>query len=286
LTSAVRQIFPAPADGRDIAPDDIEALARLYAYPETDGRPWLRANMIGSADGAAALNGRSGGLSGAADRQVFSVLRSLADVILVGAGTARAERYRPVRLAEAWPQLRAGRTPTPPLAVVTAGLNLDPAGPLLAAGPGLARTIVLTTQAAPTERVVAAGRHADVIVAGRQMVSPAEAVAALAERGHQRILVEGGPSLLGQLVVGGQLDELCLTYSPVLAGGLAGRIIAGPAWAGRADAAEPVPPQLGLAREAAAELGVLASLDLAHVLTDEGYLLCRYLRAERGPAVP
>ena len=282
----MQQIFPAPAGGRDIALDDIDALARLYAYLQAGVRPWLRANMIVSADGAAALNGRSGGLSGPADRRVFSVLRSLADVILVGAGTARAERYRPVRLAEAWPQLRAGRAPTPPLAVVSAGLNLDPDGPLLAAGPGLARTIVLTTQAAPAERVAAAARHADVIVAGRQMVSPAEAVAALAERGHRRILAEGGPSLLGQVAVGGLLDELCLTYSPVLAGGLAGRIIAGPPWAGRADAAEPVPPQLGLAREAAAEMGVLAGLDLAHVLADEGYLLCRYLRAQRGPEVP
>jgi riboflavin biosynthesis pyrimidine reductase len=286
LTSAVLQIFPASACGREIALDDVDALARLYAYPEPGGRPWLRANMIASADGAAALNGRSGGLSGASDRRVFSVLRSLADVILVGAGTARAERYRPVRLNEAWPRLRVGRAPTPPLAVVTAGLNLDPDGPLLAAAPGLARTIVLTTQAAPAERVAAAGRHADVIMAGREMVSPAEAVAALAERGHLRILVEGGPSLLGQFTADGLLDELSLTYSPMLAGGLAGRIIAGPAWAGRAGAAEPVPPQLGLAREAAAELGVLASLELGHVLADEGYLLCSYLRARRGPEIP
>lgn len=280
----MKQIYPVPADGRDIRLDDIDALAELYAYPEPGGRPWLRANMISSADGAAALNGQSGGLSGAADRRVFSVLRSLADVILVGAGTARAERYRPVRLAEAWPQLRAGRAPTPPLAVITAGLNLDPDGPLLAAAPGLARTIVLTTEAAPADQVAAAARHADVVVTGPQVVSPAAAIAALAERGHRRILAEGGPSVLGELAAGGVLDELCLTYSPVLAGGPAGRIIAGPPWAGRAEEAGPATP-LDLATEAAAEVGVLASLELALALADEDYLLCRYLVKHRGPAI-
>ena len=57
--------------------------------------------------------GRSGGLSGDADRLVFSVLRSLADVILVGAGTARAEQYRPVREREVWAALRRGRAADP-----------------------------------------------------------------------------------------------------------------------------------------------------------------------------
>src|SRR5450755_2308348 len=98
----------------------LDVLAGLYAYPEDAARaarPWVRANMVASADGAAWLAGRAGGLSGLADRMVFSVLRSLADVILVGAGTARAERYRAMSPAEAYPRLREGRTATPPIAV-------------------------------------------------------------------------------------------------------------------------------------------------------------------------
>ncbi len=81
----------------------VARLAEIYAYP--DGT-WVRANFISSADGAVSLDGRSGGLSGKADRLLFHVLRALADIILVGAGTVRAEHYGLARLD--WPQLRAG----------------------------------------------------------------------------------------------------------------------------------------------------------------------------------
>src|SRR5438067_11390610 len=115
----MQQIYPAR--GEDAGPD----LAVLYAYPDLAGQPgraWVRANMIASADGAATLSGRSGGLSGRADRQVFAGLRGLADVILAGAGTARAERYGPAEPGGeqdgwdrgGWARLRAGRPATAP----------------------------------------------------------------------------------------------------------------------------------------------------------------------------
>ncbi len=59
----------------------------------------VRANMIFSADGAAGFQGRAGPLSCPADQQLLRALRAYADVVLVGAGTARAEHYGPVRLA-------------------------------------------------------------------------------------------------------------------------------------------------------------------------------------------
>ena len=85
----MRQIFPAAAAAPEIGAgqDAVAALAGLYAYPPGP-QPWLRANMVTSVDGAGWLDGRTSGLSGAADRLVFSVLRSLADVILVGSRTA------------------------------------------------------------------------------------------------------------------------------------------------------------------------------------------------------
>jgi riboflavin biosynthesis pyrimidine reductase len=273
----VRQIFPAA--GRPIgepAPGSaghaaLTALARLYRYPEAGrpaGRPWVRANMVASADGAATLDGRSGGLSGPADQVVFAVLRSLADVILVGAGTARIEQYRPVQLAETWPELRAGRPPTPPIAVVTRQLSgLDAAGPLLATAPGQARTIVLTTEAAPAARRAQAARTAEVIVTGPDRIAPGAIIAALAERGYRRVLTEGGPRLLEQIVAAGLLDELCLTINPVLAGGWASRIVTAPQAGGRRAGQADLPAQLGP-----------AELSLAHVLEDSGHLLCRYLR--------
>jgi riboflavin biosynthesis pyrimidine reductase len=267
----VRQIFPAAAQAPEIesvapgagpAASAVTALARLYAYPPVAARatPWVRANMVESVDGAASLDGRSGGLSGDADRLVFSVLRSLADVILVGAGTARAEKYRPVSQSRIWPVLREGSLPAPPIAVVTRELDLDLDGPLFAGSDGQPRTIVLTTRAAPAARRAAAQARADVIPAGRDSVTPAAAVAALAARGYRKILVEGGPNLLGQITEAGLLDELCVTFSPMLEGGRAGRILAAPASSSAAGpSGEP-----GLA--------------LAHVLEDGGSLLCRYLR--------
>src|SRR5215470_18344899 len=92
----MRQVYPGGSALTDAA------LAGLYAYPDPGAPPrcWVRANMVASLDGAAAVDGRARGLSGEADEQVFAMLRALADVILVGAGTARAEHYAPVRRSE------------------------------------------------------------------------------------------------------------------------------------------------------------------------------------------
>ena len=135
--------------------------------------------------------------------------------------------------------------------MVTRRLDLDPDSPLIAAAPPHARTIVITTAGAPRDIRAELSRHADVIVAGQETVDLKAAVSALAGRGHRRMLAEGGPHLLAQLIEAGLLDELCLTIGPLLAGPGASRIVAGPA-------GPPVP------------------LALAHVLADGGFLLCRY----------
>jgi riboflavin biosynthesis pyrimidine reductase len=244
----VRQLLPAGGPGGDADPGQ---LARLYAYPEA-GRPWVRANMVASVDGAASVNGRSGGLSGRADREIFGLLRSLADVILVGAGTARAERYRPAQPASIRPELRTGRSATPPIAVISGRLDLDPHLELLTAAPADARTIVITCDRAPDKQRAAVAECADVLVAGGEHVDLKAALDALGARGHRRVLTEGGPHLLGQLAARGLLDELCLTISPLLAGPGPGRIVDG----------ETIPGGL--------------PLTLGHLLEDEGFLLGRY----------
>jgi riboflavin biosynthesis pyrimidine reductase len=228
--------------------DDAE-LARLYAYPRAR---WLRANFVTSADGAGFLDDRSEGLSSDDDRRLFGLLRVLADVILVGAGTARTERYKPARRREALAAFRAGRPPTPPIALVSRTLNLDLDSPLFAAAPADARTIVITCEAAPAARRASVAAAADVIVAGGEAVDPKEAVAALAARGLSRVICEGGPHLLAHVAAAGLLDELCLTISPLLAGPGPHRITAG----------APFPPQ---------------PMRLAHVLEGDGFLFCRYV---------
>jgi riboflavin biosynthesis pyrimidine reductase len=256
----MRQVYPGGSAVTDAT------LAALYAYPDLGAPParWLRANMVASLDGAATVEGRSGGLSNAADEQVFAMLRALADVILVGAGTTRAEGYGPVRPESEglrWAWLREGRTPSAPIAVVTRALDLDPGGALLADAPSHARTIVITTSSAPAQRRAAVARTAEVIIAGEASVDLKAAVDALAERGYQRISCEGGPHLLAQLAGTGLLDELCLTISPLLAGPGADRILTG---------GLPMPG------------GGARPVTLAHALEDEGFLLCRYVRRDAG----
>ncbi|MUL43485.1 pyrimidine reductase family protein [Streptomonospora sp. PA3] len=215
-----RALLPQPQAEAD--------LAAAYAYPENLTRPWLRANMVASADGGAwGPSGRTRDLSSPPDRAVMGVLRGQADVVLAGAGTARIEGYRPVRPREVWGDLREGRPATPPLAVVTRTLDVHP--DLFEAAPPHARTIVLTTESAPAERRKEAARCADVVVAGEESVRPEAVLEALAERGLYRVLTEGGPHLLAEFTAAGLLDELCLTLSPRLLGPEATRIVAGAA---------------------------------------------------------
>lgn len=232
---------PDVADSQDLDPGQLD---RLYAPPD---RPWTRLGMVSSLDGGAALAGLSAGLSGDADRYVFALLRSRADVVLVGAGTARAEGYRPARVAAERQAARVarGQRPTPVVAVVSRGGGLPADSPLLEPGAG---TLLLTTERGAQE--APAGLEA--VVTGTDEVDLAAGLAALRARGLAQVLCEGGPSLAGDLAAAGLLDELCLTTSPVLAGGPGPRLLAG-----------------------TEELGSRARL--ASLLHDDGALLARWL---------
>jgi riboflavin biosynthesis pyrimidine reductase len=216
------------------APLDLAGWVAAYAYPTDppDGW-WLRANMVASVDGAAVgPDGLTRKISSDTDRDLLALLRAMADVILVGASTAVAEKYGPDRVRPEHAPLRAaaGQSPTAQLAVVSNRLDIDPAGPLFATAQ--VPTVVLTAAQAPAERLRALRRVADVVVVGEQRVDPAAAVAALVERGHRKLLCEGGPRWLAALAGAGLLDELCLTLSPVLVGGPAMRILDSPGTVG------------------------------------------------------
>jgi len=252
----MRQVFPAP--GPDL---DDGALASLYAFPAGSG--WVRANMVASADGAAEASGQSAGLSSAGDRRLFAVLRGLADVILAGAGTARDEKYKPVRPPEGgrgggWgASLRSGRPAVPPIAVVSARLDVDPSSALFTSAAADSRTIVITCSSSPADqRAALASAGADVIVAGSSSVDLKAALDTLASRGLTRVSCEGGPHLLGSLGAAGLLDELCLTVGPLLAGPGATRVMAGSPW-------DPATPH---------------RMHLAHVLEEDSFLFTRYTR--------
>jgi riboflavin biosynthesis pyrimidine reductase len=228
---------------------DLEA---AYAYPTGD-RPWLRANFVLSADGAASRGGLSATLSGPPDKRVFGILRALCDVVLVGAGTVRAEDYQPVRIGPVRAEIRArhGLSGCPPIAVLTRTLDLDLASPLFtqAAVP----TLVVTSSAVASARLAEARTVAGVIVHDGD-IDLALLVSQLADRGLSRILCEGGPDLLGDLLRRELVDELCLTLSPALVGSPVERRLTGDL---------PLPKPL--------------SLSLAGVHSDEDFVFLRYL---------
>ncbi|WP_205474117.1 dihydrofolate reductase family protein [Nocardioides sp. SYSU D00038] len=190
-----------------IGPDTSD-LATLYAVPRT---PWLRVNMVATVDGSATGDsGRSGSINNAADKRVFDTLRRLADVVVVGAGTARVEEYgptdRPVvvvsRRGEVPETLRGAEPGAVRLATCAAADGLTAARDLL--GP---------------EHVLVLGDHRVDLERLRDV---------LAGQGLRHVLCEGGPHLLRDLLAVGAVNELCATVVPRLVAGDHPRITSGP----------------------------------------------------------
>ncbi len=223
----MRHVWPPGGPSGEL---DRPALAGVYAYPDALARPFVRVNFVASADGAVSdAAGLSGGLDAPGDRQVFGLLRELADVVVAGAGTVRAEGYRGVRTS---PELRArrrerGQAEVPPVAVVTTSASVAPDAALLT--DTTVPPLLLTTAAAADGARSRLGGAAEVVAVGDADVTPAAVLAALAERGLHRVLCEGGPSLFGSFAAADLVDELCLSLAPQLAGAGPGRILDGPA---------------------------------------------------------
>jgi riboflavin biosynthesis pyrimidine reductase len=208
--------------------------------------------MIFSADGAAAFGGRAGPLSCPTDQRLLRILRGLADVVLVGAGTARAENYGPVILSDAARARRQheGRAEPPPIAVVSRSGEL-PAR--LFSKPE--QPPILVTCARTAARYDRDDDRQHLLVAGEDSVNVSRAVAMLRERGMHRILCEGGPTLLDELVEADAITELCLTLAPKLA------------------ASQPVGYRTEPAR-----LRAPVTMRLEHTLVCDGYLFLKYRR--------
>jgi riboflavin biosynthesis pyrimidine reductase len=264
---------PAPASSGN-TPDVTFSLGRLEPSAQTPGvdqlvesfglwnrpdvpaaRPRVLLNMVSTADGRATLAGRSGGISGPADRALFHALRAPVDCVLVGAGTVRTERYgRIIRD----PSVRArraqhGLTEEPLACIVSGRLAIDPDLPLLHEPE--ARVVMLTASAASLEPSAAS---VDYIRAGEGQLDLPRGLIELAERfAVQTVLCEGGPHLARQLFGAGLVDELFLSLSPLLAGG------------------EPAGGE-ALRILAGSELEPPTALELLDVLRSDSYLFLRY----------
>lgn len=241
----MHRLLPAPAG----EVDTLDA----YALPAVNG-PHLRVNMVTSVDGAATVEGRVGVLSGTSDHDLLHELRSLCDVLLVGAGTIRAEGYGPLHVSDDQRRrrLEAGQHEVPRIAVLTRSLDLDLAAPVFTRA--TARPLLVTVAQAPAERRAAAEEVADVVVAGEHAVDLGRALQALADLGLPRVLSEGGPRVLAEMFAADLVDELCLAVAPLVTLGDELRITAGPA------------------------LPQAKQLHLGHVLESEEFLFLRYVR--------
>jgi riboflavin-specific deaminase-like protein len=235
----VQLIYP---ERKATSPEELAADLRLHELAPP-GRPYLGINMVASLDGKATLDWRTKGLSTEVDRRLFHHLRTQADAVMVGAGTAREERYgrmtkndelRDKRLAE-------GRTPEALAVVVSGRLGLPADLPLLNEPE---QTVLIATGAEHSldgvRGVVEYARVGDDLP---------RLLAELPERGVRSVLCEGGPMLNSFLFAAGLVDELFLTMNPKVVGGAAALTIV----AGR-ELVEPVELDLVSVAEAEGEL--------------------------------
>lgn len=245
-------------------PDDAFDAVALAEQRYADWPEGVRANMVMSLDGAAVFQGKVRPLSSRTDQRLFHALRAMADVILVGAGTARVEQYGPAILDDELTALRKRQlgpsaTPAPHIAMVTRTCSVPATA--LAAESDL-RPLVITTERADATSVTG---HADVIAAGDEEIDFAEAIGGLRARGFRRILCEGGPTLLAALTAAGLVEELCLTLAPVLT-------------------AEPAGVGAGAAAEGASPLPVPVRATLRHSVAHDDHLFLRYVTRSIGRA--
>lgn len=214
----MQQVWPSRDDGSgtargpEVARDDLAA-------DMSERTRWTALNFVAALDGAITINGRSGPLGGDGDRALFQALRDRCDVVLVGAGTARAENYGPPSDRAAVARCDRGQAARPALAIVTRSGELDDLDRLWAADD--ATVVVLTGTGMPARvRADLEARGAEVdIVGDGEAATIARVVDSLHARGWGRILCEGGPTLAHELLSAGLASDLFTTIAGVVVGG-------------------------------------------------------------------
>ena len=250
----VHRIFPPPVS--EVEADDIYRDDRT----PTSGRPWLMMNMIETVDGVTEVEGVSGPLGSAGDKDIFGTIRTLPDIILVGSNTAVAEQYSPpsTSVSTKARRLTSGAWPVARLAVVSAQLDFDLTLPMFTRPSQ--RPIVVTTTNADPNKVELIAEVADLIQCGVDSVDLTETLREMAALGAQWVLSEGGPSLNGALLAAGLVDEIFVTVAPLLGGGQARGISRGNTFS------------------------EIEELELRHVLTEDHFLFLRYTKASHHDA--
>ncbi len=218
MTSELREIHPGHSPLTVVQATSGMRLGDL-APPD---RPYVGLNMVSTVDGAAAVEGRTRALGDEVDRALFHGLRTQADCVMVGAGTARVERYgRIVRDPERREQRRREGLASDPLAcIVSARLDLPQDLPLLA-DPDSSVVVVTAAehQLGETPARVSYMREVDPAPGPRRPRLRAALEHLRDDHGVRSVLCEGGPTLNRSLLGEGLVDELFVTLAPKLVGG-------------------------------------------------------------------
>lgn len=216
-----------------------------------EDRPYLAVNMVSTADGKAAVEGRTRAISSETDRQVFHNLRTQADAVMAGAGTIRSERYGPIVKSDELREkrVREGLAPDPIAVIVSGRLHIPVDVPLLQ---DPASHVLILTQSEDELQ----GHRANVEYL-RWEAGPFDLRPLMEqlrqEYGVRSVLCEGGPTLNASLLPYGLVDELFLTIAPSIAGG-----------------------EDALTLVAGAPLPELVPLELVWVMEEGGELYLRY----------
>lgn len=215
--------MPTEASGARLT-DVSEAVDDDYPWPSG---PWVRALFVMALDGAAAgPDGRSGSISGPADRRVLAAVRRWSDAVVVGATTMRAERYNPMKVSEsvAEQRLAAGQQAAPRLVIVSASLDLPWSDPAYAES--MVPPLIVTVASAPADARARVPSTCDVLVAPGERVDPPWLREQLVDRGMERIVCEGGRALLADFARCGAVDEWALTVSGLMPAGAFAPVLA------------------------------------------------------------
>lgn len=226
----------------------------VAAYPWPPERRWVRAMMVMTLDGAAAgPDGLSGSITGAADQAVFAAVRSHADAVLIGAATLRAERYTPMRAKaeDAGARAAQGLAAAPRLVIVSGSLELPWSEPVFSES--TLPPLIITGASAHPAALARVPATCEVVTLAGDTVQAAAILDAMEERGLRRIVCEGGPTLLHDLIAAELLDEADITVAPLFSG------------------TNMSPHTPGLPE--------VAEFELAQLLTADGFLMARYVRA-------
>jgi len=183
-------------------------------------RPYVVINAAMSADGKLSTRERRQvKISGTADFTRVDRLKAGCDAVMVGIGTVLADDPSLTVKSEDCRKIRKdrGTDEHPVRIVVDSKARIPLSASILHKGPG--KRVIAVSEQADGNRVAGLAGLATVIVAGENEVDLTRLLENLGDMGIQRLMVEGGGTLIAGLVSAGLVDEIYTYIGSIIIGG-------------------------------------------------------------------